>query len=333
MALKCNDGRRVLVTGAGGFIGSHLAEELVRRGCGVRAMTHYDSRAGRSNLEFLPRDVYGAIEFIAGDVRDPFFMMEAVRDIDVVFHLAALIAIPYSYVAPASYVETNVRGTLNVMEAARRGGVSRVVHTSTSECYGTALYRPIDEKHPLQGQSPYSASKIGGDKVAESFFLSFDTPVATLRPFNTYGPRQSARAVTQAILSQLLSGCETLRLGSLTPERDLTYVSDTVAAFIAAADSDGAPGQLVNCGTGTAATIGELAKLAMDVTGREVEIVCDEERVRPAKSEVMALICDNAKAKDVLGWEPSVSLRDGLARCAEFVGDHLDLYKVDEYAL
>ena len=333
MALKCSNGTHVLVTGAGGFIGSHLAEELVRRGCCVRAMTHYDSRADRSNLEFLPQDVYGSIEFIAGDVRDPFFMMEAARGVDVVFHLAALIAIPYSYVAPVSYVETNVRGTLNVMEASRRNNVSRIVHTSTSECYGTALYRPIDEKHPLQGQSPYSASKIGGDKVAESFFLSFDTPVATLRPFNTYGPRQSARAVTQAILSQLLSGCETLRLGALTPERDLTYVSDTVAAFIATAESDAAAGQLVNCGTGEAVTIGELAKLAMDVTGREVEIVCDEKRVRPAKSEVMALICNNAKAKEVLGWEPSVSLRDGLARCAEFVSDNLDRYKPDEYAL
>ena len=333
MALKCSNGTHVLVTGAGGFIGSHLAEELVRRGCCVRAMTHYDSRADRSNLEFLPQDVYGSIEFIAGDVRDPFFMMEAARGVDVVFHLAALIAIPYSYVAPVSYVETNVRGTLNVMEASRRNNVSRIVHTSTSECYGTALYRPIDEKHPLHGQSPYSASKIGGDKVAESFFLSFDTPVATLRPFNTYGPRQSARAVTQAILSQLLSGCETLRLGALTPERDLTYVSDTVAAFIATAESDAAAGQLVNCGTGEAVTIGELAKLAMDVTGREVEIVCDEKRVRPAKSEVMALICNNAKAKEVLGWEPSVSLRDGLARCAEFVSDNLDRYKPDEYAL
>jgi NAD dependent epimerase/dehydratase len=330
---KCGSGTRVLVTGAGGFIGSHLAEELVRRGCRVRAMTHYDSRADRSNLEFLPRDVHEAVEFIAGDVRDPFFMLDAARDVDVVFHLAALIAIPYSYAAPVSYVETNVRGTLNVMEACRRNDVSKIVHTSTSECYGTALYRPIDEKHPLQGQSPYSASKIGGDKVAESFFLSFDTPVATLRPFNTYGPRQSARAVTQAILSQLLSGCETLRLGSLEPERDLTYVSDTVAAFIAMAESDRATGELIHCGAGAAVTVGELAALAMNVVGREVEIVCDEERVRPAKSEVMALICNNTKAKEFLGWEPRVSLREGLAQCAGFLRENLDRFKPDEYTL
>ena len=333
MGTKCGSGTRVLVTGAGGFIGSHLAEELARRGCRVRAMTHYDSRADRSNLEFLPRDVYEAVEFIAGDVRDPFFMLDAARDVDAVFHLAALIAIPYSYAAPVSYVETNVRGTLNVMEACRRNDVSKIVHTSTSECYGTALYRPIDEKHPLQGQSPYSASKIGGDKVAESFFLSFDTPVATLRPFNTYGPRQSARAVTQAILSQLLSGCETLRLGSLEPERDLTYVSDTVAAFIAMAESDRATGELIHCGAGAAVTVGELATLAMDVVGREVEIVCEEERVRPAKSEVMALICNNTKAKELLGWEPRVSLREGLALCAGFVRENLDRFKPDEYTL
>jgi len=333
VGLMCHNGVRVLVTGAGGFIGSHLAEELVRRGCSVRAMTHYDSRAGRSNLEFLPDDIYRAVDFVAGDVRDPFFMLEAARDIDLVFHLAALIAIPYSYIAPASYVETNVRGTLNVMEAARRNGVVKIVHTSTSECYGTAVYRPIDEKHPLQGQSPYSASKIGGDKVAESFFLSFGTPVVTLRPFNTYGPRQSARAVTQTILSQLLSGSETLRLGSLEPERDLTYVSDTVAALIAAAESEEAAGQLVNCGTGRAVTVGELAKLAMDVTGREVEIVCEEKRVRPENSEVMALICDNTKAKELFDWEPRVSLRDGIGRCADFVREHPRLFRPDEYAL
>ena len=275
MGLKCADGVRVLVTGAGGFIGSHLAEELARRGASVRAMTHYDSRADRSNLEFLPADIYRQLDFVAGDVRDPFFMLEATRDIDVVFHLAALIAIPYSYVAPVSYVDTNVRGTLNVLEACRRNGVARVVHTSTSECYGTAQYRPIDETHPLQGQSPYSASKIGGDKVAESFHLSFDLPVVTLRPFNTYGPRQSARAVTQTILSQLLAGCAELRLGSLEPERDLMYVSDTVAAFIAAAESDGVVGETVNAGTGEAVTIGALAELAMGVVGRRIPIISD----------------------------------------------------------
>ena len=331
MGLTCGSGTRALVTGAGGFIGSHLTEELVRRGVRVRAMTHYDSRAQRSNLEFLPRDLYAEIEFVAGDIRDPYFMMQATDQTDVVFHLAALIAIPYSYIAPVSYVETNVRGTLNVLEACRRTGVAKVVHTSTSECYGTALYRPIDEKHPLQGQSPYSASKIGADKIAESFFLSFDLPVATLRPFNTYGPRQSARAVTQTILSQLLSGCDVLRLGSLEPERDLTYVSDTVAAFIAIAEKDGATGQLINAGTGVAVTVGELAKLAMEVVGREVEIACDRDRVRPDRSEVMALICNSEKAKALVGWEPHVSLRDGLSRCAEFVREHPGLFKPDEY--
>ena len=332
MALMCG-GTRALVTGAGGFIGSHLAEELVRRGVKVRAMTHYDSRADRSNLEFLPPDLYRRIEFIAGDIRDPFFMLEAARDVDVVFHLAALIAIPFSYVAPVSYVETNVRGTLNVMEACRRAGVKKIIHTSTSECYGTARYRPIDEKHPLQGQSPYSASKIGADKVAESFFLSFGLPVATLRPFNTYGPRQSARAVTQTILSQLLSGCKELRLGSLEPERDLTYVSDTVAGFIAAAERDAATGDLISIGTGEAVTVGELARIAMEVVGREVPIVCEEQRVRPEKSEVMALVCDNRKAAELLGWRPRVSLREGLAACADFVREHGHLFKPDEYAL
>ncbi len=333
VTVTCQTGTRALVTGAGGFIGSHLVEALARRGCRVRAMTHYDSRADRSALEFLPKDIYDAVEFVAGDVRDPFFMLEAAREIDVVFHLAALIAIPYSYAAPVSYVETNVRGTLNVLEAVRRNGVAKMVHTSTSECYGTAQYRPIDEQHPLQGQSPYSASKIGADKIVESFFLSFGTPVATLRPFNTYGPRQSARAVTQAILAQLLSGCETLRLGSLEPERDLTYVSDTVAAFIAMAETDGATGQLIHCGTGEAVTIGDLALLAMDVVGREVEIVCETERVRPAKSEVGVLVCDSARARELLGWEPRVSLREGLALCAKFVGEHPELFKPEEYTV
>jgi NAD dependent epimerase/dehydratase len=321
------------VTGAGGFIGSHLTEELVRRGARVRAMTHYDSRPHRSNLEFLSRDLYAQIEFLAGDVRDPFFVQEATRDVEVVFHLAALIAIPFSYVAPASYVETNVRGTLNVMEACRRNGVAKVVHTSTSECYGTARVRPISEEHPLQGQSPYSASKIGADKIAESFHLSFELPVATLRPFNTYGPRQSARAVTQTILSQLLSGVEQLTLGSLDPERDLMYVADTVRAFIALAEHDAAVGELINAGTGRAVTIGELAKMAMTVVGREVPIVCDPRRVRPKKSEVMALICDNAKARATVAWEPQVSLEEGLGQCAEFIREHPDLFKPDEYAV
>jgi NAD dependent epimerase/dehydratase len=308
-----------------------LAEELARRGIAVRAMTHYDSRPERSNLELLPPDLQDQIEFIAGDIRDPFFMLDATRGVDVVFHLAALIAIPYSYTVPVSYVETNVRGTVNVLEACRRNGVARIVHTSTSECYGTARYRPIDEAHPLQGQSPYSASKIGADHLAESFHRSFDLPVVTLRPFNTYGPRQSARAVVPTILAQLLSGCERLRLGALEPERDMTYVSDTVAAFVAAAQADGIAGEVINAGTGTAVTVGDLARLAMEVVGREVEIELDEERVRPAKSEVMALICNAGRANERLGWEAQVSLREGLERCAEFVREHPDRFKPAEY--
>ena len=303
--------KQVLVTGAGGFIGSHLTERLVRAGARVRAMVHYNSRNDWGQIEWLDGDVREALEVVAGDIRDPFFCREAVAGCDIVMHLAALIGIPYSYVAPADYVMTNVQGTLNILQAARDMEVSKVVHTSTSEVYGTAQYVPIDEVHPLQGQSPYSASKIAADKLAESFYLSFDLPVATLRPFNTYGPRQSARAVIPTIVSQLVGGAEQIRLGSLDPVRDLTYAQDTAAAFMAVAESPDTIGEVLNAGTGEGILIGDLARLIMDVIGREAEIVCDPQRVRPGKSEVMRLICCADKLKERTGWQPQTSLRDG----------------------
>lgn len=324
-------GRKVLVTGAGGFIGSHLVDALVRHGCQVRAMLHYDARAQRGNLEFLDPAVLKEIEIVGGDIVDPFFVAHVVQGCDAVFHLAALIAIPHSYVAPASYVQTNVAGTLNVLEACRTYGVERLVHTSTSECYGTARYTPIDEDHPLQGQSPYSASKIGADKIAESYYLSFGVPVATLRPFNTYGPRQSARAVLPSILAQLLAGNRELHLGDLDPVRDLNFVGDTVDSFIRLAECDAALGQVVHVGTGRAVKVGELAELCMKITGRSVPIVCDPKRVRPPKSEVRMLLCDAAKAKRLLDWQPRVRLETGLELTARFIRDHLALYRPEEY--
>jgi UDP-glucose 4-epimerase len=329
--MRLND-KTVLVTGAGGFIGSHLVEALVREGCRVRALLHYDSRAHRSNLELVPANVLSEVEVHTGDVVDPHYVLTAVKGCDVVFHLAALIAIPHSYVAPASYVQTNVIGTLNVLEACRAHGVGRLVHTSTSECYGTARYTPIDEEHPLQGQSPYSASKIGADKLTESYYLSFGLPVATLRPFNTYGPRQSARAVIPSILTQLLSGRAELHLGDTEPMRDMNFVSDTVAGFLKIAGCDAAVGQVVNVGSGRGVRIGELARLAMRVVGREVPIVCDQDRVRPEKSEVRTLLCGADRARKLLGWRPQVSLEAGLEETARFVRDRLALYRPEEYA-
>jgi NAD dependent epimerase/dehydratase len=324
-------GKRVLVTGAGGFIGSHLVDALARHGCLVRAMLHYDARAHRGNLEFLDPAVLKVLEIVSGDVVDPFFVAHAVKGCEVVFHLAALIAIPHSYLAPASYVQTNVVGTLNVLEACRTQGVERLVHTSTSESYGTARYTPIDEEHPLQGQSPYSASKIGADKIAESYHLSFGLPVATLRPFNTYGPRQSARAVLPSILSQLLSGQSELHLGDIDPVRDLTFVGDTVEAFMKIAECDAALGQVVHIGTGRGVKVGQLAELAMKIVGRSVPIVCDPKRVRPAKSEVRTLLCDAGKAKRLMDWQPRINLETGLEQTARFIRDHLALYRPEEY--
>jgi len=324
-------GKRVLVTGAGGFIGSHVTEALVRAGAAVRAMVHYNSRNDWGQIEWLDKDIRDALEILCGDIRDPFFSREAVRGQTVVLHLAALIAIPYSYMAPADYVATNVVGTLNILQACRDAGVEKIVHTSTSETYGTARYVPIDENHPLQGQSPYSASKIGADKIAESFHLSFETPVATLRPFNTFGPRQSARAVIPTIISQLASGAKQIRLGSLEPVRDFTFVADTARAFLAVAESPRTVGEVVNAGSGKGVSIGDLVNLVIDVMGCKTVVECEAARVRPEKSEVLRLVCCADKIRDLTGWQPQTSLREGLALTARYIREHPGLYKPEIY--
>lgn len=323
----------VLVTGAGGFIGSHLTAKLADLGASVRAYVHYNSRNDWGNLSFLTDAQMSRVRVIAGNVEDAGSVDDAVGGCRCVFHLAALIGIPYSYVAPRSYVATNVVGTLNVLDAVRRHGVPKMVHTSTSEAYGTAVYSPIDEDHPLQGQSPYSATKIGADKLAESYHRSFDVPVATIRPFNTYGPRQSARAVIPSIIAQLLSGRKTVELGALEPERDLTYVEDTVRGFLAVAGSDRAVGRTINVGNGKTISIGDLAQMIVNMVNPDAKVVSVPGRVRPEKSEVMRLICANGKAREILGWEPAVTLEEGLARTIEFVREHLDLYRPEEYAV
>ena len=324
-------GMKVLVTGAGGFIGSHLVEALHAQGAQVTAMVHYDARADYSNLDLIRPEARADIEVLPGNIEDPHFVSGAVRGKELVFHLAALIAIPYSYVAPASYLRTNVEGTLNVLEACRAHGVRKLVHTSTSETYGTARYTPINEEHPLQGQSPYSASKIGADKLAESYHLSFGLPVATIRPFNTYGPRQSARAVIPTILSQALSSKQ-IRLGSLSPLRDLNFVTDTVAGFLAVARSEASVGEVINVGTGSAVSIGQLVELALRILGVEREVVLDDQRVRPEKSEVMTLLADRSKAERLTGWTPKVGLEEGLAATAEFIRQNPDRFRPLHYA-
>jgi NAD dependent epimerase/dehydratase len=321
---------RALITGAGGFIGSHLVERLVRDGCKVRALVHYNSRNDWGLLELLPKDVLAEVEIVNGDVQDPFSVRHAVRGCGTVYHLASLIAIPYSYVAPQTYVATNVMGAVNVMQAARDEGVERVVHTSTSECYGTAQYVPIDEKHPLQGQSPYSASKIGADMIAESYWRSFSLPVAIIRPFNTYGPRQSARAVIPTIISQALAGLD-VRLGSLSPTRDLNYVEDTVEGFIRVGACADAVGQVTNIGSGREISVGDLAKLILKILGAECRIIGDEQRVRPGKSEVERLLCNSDKAKQLTGWKPRVTLEEGLRRTIDWIRSHQERYKPQLY--
>ncbi len=323
---------KILVTGAAGFIGSHLVERLVREGSSVRAFVHYNSQNRWGNLELISRDILDKVEIFPGDIQDPFSVRKAVEGCDVVFHLASLIAIPYSYVAPQSYVTTNVLGAINVMQACRELEVRKVVHTSTSECYGTARYVPIDESHPLQGQSPYSASKIGADMVAESYYRSFGVPVAIIRPFNTYGPRQSARAVIPTIITQVLSG-ERVRLGNLTPTRDLNFVEDTVAGFIKVAESPDSVGEVINIGSGKEISIGDLAKKIMNLMGKPVEIIGESQRIRPERSEVERLLCDNAKARKLIGWSPSVSLDEGLSRTIDWIKANLHLYKPEIYNL
>ncbi len=323
-------GRRVLVTGAGGFIGSHLTERLVEEGARVRAMVHYNSLGSWGWLDQSSKR--GDIEVYSGDICDPDRVRDGMRGIDVVFHLAALIAIPYSYQAPQSYVATNIHGTLNVLQAARQLQVSCVVHTSTSEVYGTARYVPIDEAHPLQGQSPYSASKIAADKMAEAFHLSFNVPVVTVRPFNTFGPRQSARAVIPTIISQCLTG-QIVRLGNLAPTRDLNYVDNTVDGYLLAASVPSAIGQTINLGSGREISIGGLADLIIRLTGSPAIIEADQQRIRPEKSEVERLLAENRLARTMLGWEPRMELEKGLVRTIEWVQQHLERYRPDVYAV
>ena len=324
---------RVLVTGAGGFIGSHVVVLLLQQGYSVRALVHYNSMGSWGQLGIVPDKLRRRLEVRLGDVTDPFLVRDLVAGCDVVLHLAALIGIPYSYHAPASYVATNVTGTLNVLEACRQAKTRRVVVTSTSEVYGTALYTPIDEKHPLQGQSPYSASKIGADKLAESYFRSFDLPVVTLRPFNTFGPRQSARAIIPTVLTQALRGATEIELGNLKPKRDLTYVTDTARAFVLAATARGIEGETIHFGRGAAVSIGELAKLSLKVVGSTAKLVSVRERQRPENSEVGLLLCNPAKAKKLLGWQPEISLEDGLKSTAEYLREHLGDYRTKEYTV
>lgn len=323
-------GRKVLVTGAGGFIGSHVIERLVQLGAHARAFVRYTSHGGAGWLDRSP--VRGEIEVVRGDLADRDSVDAAAEGCDVALHLGALIAIPYSYQAPESYVRTNVVGTLNVLQAARRHGLSRIVHVSTSEVYGTAQVAPMTEAHPLVGQSPYSASKIGADKLAESFHLSFQTPVVTLRPFNTFGPRQSARAVIPALITQALAG-RTVRLGDLRPTRDFVFVADTVEGFVRAATAPGVEGRTIHLGTGVETSIAELIDKVRAVTGSDFEVVEEAQRLRPSGSEVMRLIADAANARDQLGWSPSVSLEEGLRRTVAFIREHADLYRPEEYAV
>jgi dTDP-glucose 4,6-dehydratase len=321
-----------LITGAGGFIGSHLTERLAREGARVRAFVRYNSRGDTGLLSLLPAELLEKVEIVAGDLRDLPAVQAALADVSHVFHLGALIAIPYSYLHPHEVIQTNVMGTLNVLTAAQQSDVERVVHTSTSEVYGTAQYVPIDEEHPLQGQSPYSASKIGADKIAESFYRSFDLPVVTLRPFNTYGPRQSARAVIPTIISQALTQ-SVVHLGNLDARRDLTYVSDTVAGFLHVAEATGVEGETFNLGTGSEVRIGALAQEVISLVGRPVKIVVDPQRLRPEKSEVERLLSDNSRAEGRLGWRPQVSLREGLSKTIDWVAENLDLFDIGEYQI
>jgi NAD dependent epimerase/dehydratase len=303
---------KILLTGADGFIGSHLLEALLGNGCNVRAFVYYNAFNSWGWLETLPYDVIRNLDVFSGDIRDPNGVLEAMRGCDVVFHLAALIAIPFSYHSPDSYVDTNIKGTLNVLQAARRLGVERVLITSTSEVYGTAQYVPIDEKHPLQGQSPYSATKIGADRLAESFYRSFDTPIVIIRPFNTYGPRQSARAVIPTIITQLLLGHTDLHLGCLTPTRDFNYVKDTVEGFIALAEADSAVGKEINIATGKEHSIGDVAKLLISELNPNARVITDDERLRPEASEVFRLMGDNSLISTLTQWSPRYQLRAGL---------------------
>jgi NAD dependent epimerase/dehydratase len=323
---------KVLVTGAGGFIGSHLTELLVREGWQVRAFVHYNSASNWYNLERLPPEILDSVETISGDIADSFAVDSAVRGCQTVLHLAALIGIPYSYIAPAAYVSTNVTGTLNVLEACRRNDVETLVHTSTSETYGTAQYVPIDEKHPVVGQSPYSATKIAADSLVESYWRSFDLPACIVRPFNTYGPRQSARAIIPTIIVQALTEGK-IKLGNLDPVRDLTYVLDTANGFLAAAKAEKCLGEVINLGVGEGFSIRDLVDRIASLMGKELVVEEEAARVRPEKSEVMRLISDNSKAKRLTGWSPKVDLTAGLEATVDHVERHLEDFKAELYCL
>ena len=324
-------GKKVLVTGAEGFIGSHLTERLVELGADVTALVQYNSFNNWGWIDTFDKEVLNNIRVETGDIRELDGMNRIIKGQEVVFHLAALIAIPYSYLSPMAYVRTNVEGTTNVLEACRNHDVQKIIHTSTSETYGTALYVPIDEKHPMQGQSPYSASKIGADKMAESFYRSFNMPIATLRPFNTYGPRQSARAVIPTIISQVLAGKNEIKLGSLTPTRDFNFVKDTAEAFVKVAESDKTIGEVINAGSNYEISIGDTVKKIIDIIGRDVKIICDDERIRPEKSEVNRLWADNTKIKELTGWAPNYSIDAGLAETVNWIKENMQYYKPDIY--
>jgi dTDP-glucose 4,6-dehydratase len=323
-------GKKILVTGAGGFIGSHLVERLHVEGARVRAFVRYNSRGDAGLLRQLPAEALTQIEIIGGDIRDSSAILRAAEGVDVFFHLGALISIPYSYLHPREVAESNFIGTLNALMACQQNKISRMIHTSTSEVYGTARYAPINEAHPLQGQSPYSASKIGADKLAESFYCAYNLPVVTVRPFNTFGPRQSARAVIPTIITQALAGTS-VRLGNLDTTRDFTYVEDTVEGFFKAAETPEVEGQTFNLGTGQEIRVGDLADKIMQITGTQARVEKEAQRLRPEKSEVLRLISDNSLARASLGWSPRFSLEEGLVRTIEWIRSHLDMYKVGKY--
>lgn len=324
---------KILVTGADGFIGSHLTEELIKNGYEVKAFVYYNSFNNWGWLDTFPKNILNEIEIFQGDVRDPNGVREAVKGVDAIFHLAALIAIPYSYHSPDMYVDTNIKGTLNVLQAARDMGNKRVLSTSTSEVYGTAKYVPIDENHPYQGQSPYSATKIGADRLVESFYRSFELPATIVRPFNTYGPRQSARAVIPTIITQLLSGYSEIKLGSLTPTRDFNFVKDTVNGFIKIYESDKTIGEEINIATQKEISIGDMAEELIRQINPNAKIVCDEQRKRPENSEVNRLLGCNKKIMELTDWKPQFTFEEGLAATIEFLRENLDKYKPDIYNL
>lgn len=322
--------KKVLITGAEGFIGSHLTERLLSLGARVKALAMYNAFNKWGWIDTFPSREVSRLNVLCGDIREVDLMKVALKDVNIVFHLAALISIPYSYVSPSSYIKTNIEGTLNLLQTALDCDVEKILHTSTSEVYGTAQYIPIDEKHPLQGQSPYSASKIGADMIAESFYRSFDLPVTTVRPFNTYGPRQSMRAIIPTLIVQMLKSNK-IRVGSLHPIRDFTYVTDTVEGFIKAAEVDGIKGEVINIGSASGISIGDLAKKITKMMREEVTIESDEKRVRPSKSEVNKLICNNQKARKLTGWQPKVSLDEGLEMTINWFKENLREYKSDLY--